>query len=236
MNKFNKKIIPKNYHNNKFILNIADIFIDIYKNESYSQEGENLILKRIFENKKTVFFVDIGSHHPKRFSNTYIFYKAGWSGINIDAMPCSMKLFKKHRKHDINIEAVIADTQTEVSYFSFKESALNTINYKLGQERKQNNELLKVYKMQTKTLAQILDEYIPPRTQIDFMTIDVEDADFEVLKSNNWEKYSPEFVLVEIRNSKLKDIFENKIYLFLKDSGYSFFAKTVNTIFFKLDK
>lgn len=231
-----KNIISRKIYRNKFLSQLNEKFRDIYNNDSYSQEGEDLILMQIFETKKNGFYVDIGAHHPKRFSNTYIFYKKKWRKINIDAMPGSMKLFKKHRKHDINIEAVIADTQNEVSYFSFKESALNTINYKLGQERKQNNELLKVYKMQTKTLAQILDEYIPPRTQIDFMTIDVEDADFEVLKSNNWTKYSPEFVLVEIRNSKFKDIFENKIYLFLKDSGYSFFAKTVNTIFFKLDK
>ena len=58
---------------------------------SFSQEGEDLVLARIFEGKKNGFYVDIGAHHPTRFSNTHYFYRRGWSGINIDAMPGSMK-------------------------------------------------------------------------------------------------------------------------------------------------
>jgi len=53
--------------------------------KSYSQEGEDLILLRIFEKKRIGFYVDVGSHHPFRFSNTYLFYRLGWRGINIDA-------------------------------------------------------------------------------------------------------------------------------------------------------
>ncbi len=233
---FIKKIIPEKHHQNKFILNINERIRDIYKNSSYSQEGEDMILKRIFEIQKTGFYIDIGAHHPKRFSNTYIFYKTGWRGINIDAMPGSLKMFNKHRKKDINIEAVIFDKKSEINYFSFKESALNTINSQLGEERKQKYELLKVYKIYTKTLAEILNEYLPENKKIDFLTIDVEGADFEVLKSNDWKKYQPKIVLIEIRNKNLNDIPENPISLFLTNLGYEIFAKTVNTVFFKLDK
>ena len=61
-----------------------------WANISYSQEGEDLILERFFEGKEIGFFVDIGAHHPMRFSNTYIFYLKGWRGINVDATPGSM--------------------------------------------------------------------------------------------------------------------------------------------------
>lgn len=57
-----------------------------------------------FRKKKIGFYVDVGAHHPMRFSNTYFFYRMGWSGINIDAMPGSMKEFKKYRRRDINLE------------------------------------------------------------------------------------------------------------------------------------
>ena len=50
-------------------------------NKCFSQNGEDLILNRLFENKTNGFFVDIGAHHPVRFSNTYLFYLNGWSGI-----------------------------------------------------------------------------------------------------------------------------------------------------------
>ena len=73
-------------------------------NICYSQNGEDLILNRFLENKKNGFYIDIGAHHPIRFSNTYLFYKKGWRGINIDAMPGSMDLFNKIRSRDINIE------------------------------------------------------------------------------------------------------------------------------------
>ena len=61
-------------------------------NLCYSQNGEDLILNRFLENKEKGFFIDVGAHHPIRFSNTYFFYKKGWSGINIDAMPGSMTM------------------------------------------------------------------------------------------------------------------------------------------------
>lgn len=46
---------------------------DQWHQRSWSQEGEDLILRRIFENKNTGFYVDVGAHHPKRFSNTIFF-------------------------------------------------------------------------------------------------------------------------------------------------------------------
>jgi len=65
----------------KFILNFKNTYLDGYALKSYSQEGEDMILRRIFERQSTGFYVDVGAHHPKRFSNTYFFYKKGWSGI-----------------------------------------------------------------------------------------------------------------------------------------------------------
>ena len=56
---------------------------------SYSQEGEDMILRRIFGDKRLGFYVDVGAHDPRRFSNTYYFYKRGWRGINIEPRPGS---------------------------------------------------------------------------------------------------------------------------------------------------
>ena len=68
------------YHVNKY-------YPIYFYQKSYSQEGEDILLSRIFRNQKKGFYVDIGAHHPTRFSNTYYFYKLGWRGINIDAIP-----------------------------------------------------------------------------------------------------------------------------------------------------
>ena len=81
-----------------------NLYITRFATKSYSQEGEDLLLRRIFEHQKNGFYVDVGAHHPFRFSNTYLLYKCGWRGINIDAMPGSMRLFRRFRARDINIE------------------------------------------------------------------------------------------------------------------------------------
>jgi len=88
-----KAILPK-YLIEKLII-IKNNYFDGYALKSYSQEGEDMILRRLFEKQNTGFYVDVGAHHPKRFSNTFFFYKKGWRGINIDAMPNSMSLFNK---------------------------------------------------------------------------------------------------------------------------------------------
>src|SRR4051794_10306733 len=72
---------------------------------SYSQEGEDMVLRRVFNNKRGGFFVDVGAHHPRMYSNTYYFYLRDWRGINIDAMPGGMAAFDRMRPGDINVEA-----------------------------------------------------------------------------------------------------------------------------------
>lgn len=92
-----------------FVLNILNriknfLFWDPWISHFYSQEGEDMVLRKIFKNQKKGFYVDIGAHHPKRFSNTHLLYKKGWKGINIDVTPGSIKLFNQLRPRDTNLE------------------------------------------------------------------------------------------------------------------------------------
>ena len=61
--------------------------------KTYSQEGEDIILKRYFENRKNGFYVVIGAHHPYRYSNTALLREMGWSGINIEPSPDLIEKF-----------------------------------------------------------------------------------------------------------------------------------------------
>jgi FkbM family methyltransferase len=161
---------------------------------AFSQEGEDLILNRIFSGKHQGFYIDIGAHHPVRFSNTYLFYKMGWRGINIDAMPGSMKPFQKHRSRDINLEVPINSTSTEIDFYIFNDPALNGFSKELSLKRDSESEIFKIektLKLKTYRLDEILNKHLPKNQPIDFMSVDVEGLDLEVLKSNNWEKYRP---------------------------------------------
>jgi FkbM family methyltransferase len=208
---------------------------DQWAQRSWSQEGEDMVLRRIFERQKDGLYVDVGAHHPKRFSNTYLFYQRGWRGINIDAMPGSMVLFEKVRSRDINLELGVAKKGGSLDYYVFNETALNGFSAELSEERnsaKNSYYVKEVIKVDVKPLCEILDQYLAGRA-INFLSVDVEGFDLDVLQSNDWSKYRPTFVLVEILNSVLYDLEQEPVARFMREQNYAIYAKQVNTIFFK---
>lgn len=206
-----------------------------YLNRSFSQEGEDLILRRVFKNRREGFYVDIGAHHPFRFSNTYYFYEIGWRGINIDPAPYSMRLFRRFRERDINLEVAVGKDRGKKRYFVFNEPALNTFDENLARSRDgvEGFKIIDIVEIEVFTLKEILDNYLPLETKIDFMNVDVEGMDLEVLQSNDWSKYKPYVVLVEILNKdSIDEVLKDPIYSFMYENGYKLFAKTFNTCFF----
>lgn len=210
-------------------------FIDNFSTMIYSQEGEDMILSRLLGQKHKGFYIDIGAHHPRRFSNTYLFYKKGWKGINIDPNADAIKLFQKERPNDINLCLPISDKKQLLTYYMFNEPALNTFVKSLAEKhtRGSNYTITDTLELESQTLGQVLDNFLPKNTAIDFMSIDVEGLDLNVLKSNNWTKYCPEIILIEFLNFNLIDFFKSELYNFLNNLDYEFIAKTHNTIFFK---
>ena len=73
LKKILKTLLPKLLV--KRLIEFRNNYLDGYSLKSYSQEGEDMILRRLFEKQIQGFYVDVGAHHPKRFSNTYYFYK-----------------------------------------------------------------------------------------------------------------------------------------------------------------
>ena len=90
-----KRMVPEPVR--KQIRRIQAAIMDVYAEKSWSQEGEDMILLRFFEYRRDGFYVDVGAHHPRRFSNTCALYRRGWHGINIDATPGAMQAFRRER-------------------------------------------------------------------------------------------------------------------------------------------
>lgn len=203
-----------------------------YLSLSFSQEGEDKILDDFFGYKKQGFYVEVGAHHPQRFSNSYLFYLKGWKGINIDALPGSMNLFNNLRPKDINLEMGVSDVPGELPFFMFQESALNTFDIEVARLRQMDvgNKILREEKVPLQKLSTILDNHLPSGSIIDFLGIDVEGYDLQVLRSNDWNRYRPTVVIVE-DNMYKKD--RSPIEEFMRSVGYNLFARTNRNSFFK---
>ena len=212
-----------------------NFFNDAYAAKSYSQEGEDIVLQRMFAGKECGFYVDVGAHHPRRFSNTYLFYKRGWQGINIEPNPEAMRAFQSNRKRDQNLQFGISDHAETLTYYYFDEPALNSFDAELIRYRLANTpyKVVRTSSIPVVRLDHVLAEYLPVGVKIDFLSIDVEGLDFAVLKSNNWKLFRPKCVLVESLKSSLEEVLRSDIYLFMKKQGYELFAKTYNTLIFR---
>ena len=213
-----------------------NMFLGGYSRKSYSQEGEDLVLWVLLGDRvnRPGFYVDIGAHHPYRFSNTCIFYKNGWHGINVDATPGSMRPFRRLRRRDVNLECGISGEEGEMTYFIFDEPALNTFSEELAREYQENGrKLISRQTVATRTLGSLLDEYMPAGTEIDFMSVDVEGLDLQVLRSNDWQRYRPYILVVEALDMELARLGEAEMYNYLAELNYEWVAKTFNTLFFR---
>lgn len=200
---------------------------------TYSQEGEDLILGRIL-NKKKGFYVDIGAHHPFRYSNTYILFTKGWSGLNIDASPETIALFNKNRPKDINLNLGVSNSDGELLFYQFEDGAYNTFSQNLARDLISK----KLVKLRSKTpipvqkLSTILKNNLRPGQVIDVMSVDVEGLDFNVLKSNDWTCFKPKVILVELQSKNIPEVIDSEVNKYLSGFGYVLYSKLVHTAIF----
>lgn len=206
---------------------------DFRPNRCYGQNGEDLVLDRMLNRKKRGFYVDVGAHHPVRFSNTYMFYRRGWHGLNIDAQPGSMRLFRRHRPRDINIECGVAAREGSLTYYRFNEPALNTFSEEEARVKNATPyRLVDTVPVNVRPLRDILAEALAPGQPIDFMSVDVEGLDLEVLGSNDWNRFRPAIVLTETLRADVRDLQASPVVRLLADAGYRPVGRIYDSLYF----
>lgn len=208
-----------------------------YATRSYAQEGEDLALKRMFGNIHAApgFYIDVGCHHPFRFSNSYLFYCAGWRGICIDPLPGCAELFRRWRPRDIFIGSAVSDAPGVRNYHMFDEAAVNTLDEENAarQAGRSRYAATGVLKVQSDTLAALTRGLLPEGARVDFLSIDVEGLDLQVLRSNDWNLVRPRVVVVECLGGVIEDVVRSPVNKFLADLGYRISAVTGNSYLFK---
>jgi FkbM family methyltransferase len=213
----------------------ADQFCDPYARRCYSQEGEDILLDRLLDGQPSGFYLDVGAHHPWRFSNTFLFYLRGWRGINIDPDPDAIALFERVRPADVNIAMGVADAPGELRFYRFSDPALNTFDAALAAERKRLPEyhLVGAEDVKVERLDRLLAARLPTGQAIDFLSVDAEGFDLRVLKSNDWTRYRPHWVLAECLGTSVETVFAEPLHRYMHDMGYELMAKTLNTLFYR---
>ena len=199
--------------------------------KSYSFGAQDLIIEKFFKNKNRGIYLDVGCYHPVLGNNTYKLFKRGWEGINLDIDFHTIDLFNFFRKTDENIQTGVSDKSGEKDmYFFHNRSAINTLNPVRGKNAKE------VKKIKVDTLNNIIQSTKFANSKIDFLSVDVEGYEINVLKGFDIKKYSPDLVVIEFMdlNNKISDIYkiefynqninkilDSELYKYMTDNDYS---------------
>ena len=204
-------------------------FSKFHYNKSFSQGSMDLIIQHIYKDKNDGVYIDVGCQHPVKNNNTYLLFKKGWSGINIDLDKVNIDLFNYYRPTDLNINVALSDKIEEVDLFYYhQKSPINTLDKKISDKQKVKVE--KIIKVKTNTLTNILQS--TQTKDIDVLSIDVEGYELKVLKGLNFNKYIPKIIIVEFLDidatkweipfNNIDKVINSEIYSFLISKNYKF--------------
>lgn len=198
----------------------------------FSQCGEDHVLLALFAEigVERGTYVDVGAHDPINISNTLLLHKRGWSGVNIDLNAAAIERFNRLRPTDINIHAAVSDTNHEVSVHTYSAPVLNRVAsiHDIDNKAAGCFEPIATITMQARTLAELLVQHPPPSNRIDYLNVDCEGHDLEVLRSMDWERWRPAIVTVEALSRTACAALES----FLDTKGYELTDKMHLTLFF----
>ena len=194
---------------------------------SFSQFGEDLAVTRWTDELKIEkgHYLDIGAFHPIHMSNTLLLYHRGWSGINIDMNPDKIAMFDRSRPHDDNLCCAIS---TGNNRYVIEHKGLPT--ERLRELRPDENaETLDV--IQSRTLEEALKLAKSSHNRIDYLNIDCEGFDYEVLLNVDLKAHPIAIITIEALNLSA----QNRICTHLKHFGYQLREKIHWTLLFTKD-
>lgn len=162
---------------------------------TWSQFGEDRLVTTLFDQNFAGTFVDVGAFHPIYLSNTYNLYLKGWRGLAIDPNPQMEALFARFRPKDTFVHSAVGTQSDFVAMTVFEEGTFNCLNQHLEQVPEKFRKGALTLSVPSKPLAAILSAYKVER--MDFLNVDCEGADLEILQSNDWNRWKPRVVCVE---------------------------------------
>jgi FkbM family methyltransferase len=188
---------------------------------TYSQIGQDLAVLKKYRNKRNGYFVEIGASDGIKFSNTYLLEtQYNWTGICVEALPTKMDVLKKNRPKSICINKAVFNKSGEIVSFDIANSfdMLSGISNYIDKHKSRVDSNKTTISVETITLNDILEQNKAP-LYIDYLSIDTEGTEFEILKSVDLTKYK--FGLIDIEHNYVEPR-RTEIKHYLISNGYKF--------------
>lgn len=206
--------------------------------ESFSQFGQDLIVKDYYKNKKNGFFLEIGASDGILLSNSYILEKnLNWNGICVEVIPYKFEQLKKNRKCICVNKAIFSKSNEKVKfsihkYGEYREDGISGITSFLDKHKEKVLKHETQIDVETLSLNDLLTINNAPNF-IEYLSLDTEGTELEILKSNDFNKYNFGFISIEHNNIEIR---RREIKNLLIKNNYKFFGSKNADDFYVYDK
>ena len=163
---------------------------------SYAQNCEDVLLRRAFPEVRAGFYIDVGANDPFVDSVTKHFSLEGWRGINVEPQVELYRKICQDRPNDVNLNVGVSDRASTIEFMQcLSNPGLSTFSPELGEQRARTGLEYVKRTVPVTTLAEICEAHV--KGPIDFLTIDAEGFEREVILGNDWNRWRPRIVVVE---------------------------------------
>lgn len=195
---------------------------------TFSQHGEDRFVLDYFGNRPG-FYIDVGANHPFRASNTYLLYLNGWRGITIEPLPYLSRKHKRYRPDDLHFNGGAGSRDGVMRFYELTPALVSTFDAELAADwvRQRKAVQTSCRDIPVTTIASLCKQ-LGVHRQVDFLTIDCEGRDLDVLRGIDWEVTKPRLITIETAHEQDG----GEIGRFLTQLGYKILTvKGYNTFF-----
>lgn len=207
----------------------------VFGSSTYAQHGDDLVILNIFHNIgiSRPSYMDIGAHHPVNISNTALLYKLGCRGVNIEPNPNLFENFKAQRQEDTNLNIGVAKESGVLDFYMIDDfSGRNTFDKRTAEDFVRKNPMFSIRSVQPIPVKNLNDVIAQTGGEFpDFLTLDVEGLDYEILESFDFSKTRPKVICVEFISGDGSNV-HSGIKALMSERGYFLYFKTVGNAFY----
>jgi len=194
------------------------------RNTSFGQTREDAWFLDMLREKNipwanSGFYVDLGANHPVVFSATYLLYKAGWSGITVDPIPSLCGLHRRLRPRDVSLNVGVGAACEQRRFWETAPDFFSSFSEE-DTKRAAEKGLCAVLRETAVSLVKPSDivAHIPAGRAVNYLTIDTEGLDGEILSNWPWDKCMPDVISCEASAMSRDESEADKV---LKAHGYT---------------